>query len=181
MKFERIQSGPFENLDTHTGKGYPIAFRHACINRTADWVIIDPFARTCPWGTIRNDLNEDMPTQYHMDALEFMKIMETSSADLILFDPPFSPIQAERYGEGMSNIYTNGPYISALMTEIDRVLKSGGLLLKLGYNTTRHRPTFVLEATWLVNVGGNRNDVIITQWRKAQMRLDDPLFMATPP
>lgn len=36
-------------------------------------VIIDPFAKDCKLGTIRNDLNPNCDTQYHLDALKFLQ------------------------------------------------------------------------------------------------------------
>ena len=52
-------------------------------------VIIDPFANNCKIGTITNDLNPKFDTTYHMDALDFLKQMETEIADVVLYDPPY--------------------------------------------------------------------------------------------
>ena len=53
-------------------------------------VIIDPFANSCKYGTITNDMNPEFDTDYHLDALEFLKLLPTSSADVVLYDPPYS-------------------------------------------------------------------------------------------
>ena len=58
-------------------------------------VIIEPFANKSKWGTIRNDLNPEYDTEYHMDALEFLKQFENEYADVVLYDPPFSIHQAQ--------------------------------------------------------------------------------------
>lgn len=52
-------------------------------------VIIDPFANESKYGTITNDLNTKFDTDYHLDALDFLRKMKSSSADMVLFDPPF--------------------------------------------------------------------------------------------
>jgi DNA modification methylase len=57
-------------------------------------VIVDPFANGCKYGTITNDLNPEFNTDYHLDALEFLKSIPNESADLVLYDPPYSITQA---------------------------------------------------------------------------------------
>ena len=32
-------------------------------------IIVDPFANSCKYGTITNDLNPEFDTDYHLDAL----------------------------------------------------------------------------------------------------------------
>ena len=51
-------------------------------------VIIDPFARNSIYGTITNDLNPEFATAYHMDAIDFLKMLEDNSVDCVLYDPP---------------------------------------------------------------------------------------------
>lgn len=50
-------------------------------------VIIDPFANQCKYGTITNDLNPEYDTTYHLDALEFLKLQDDNSADIVLYAP----------------------------------------------------------------------------------------------
>lgn len=168
-----IQGGIQDAMDTHEGEYYRAGFTAAMDGMTARGVIVDPFARNCEWGTLTNDIDPDTKAAQHLDAVDFLKTIPDRCADVVLFDPPFSPNQAERYGVGMSNIYTDGKYVSQCMKEIERVLKTGGRLLKLGYNSCRHRPTFRLQRVWLVNFGGNRNDVIMTLWGKSNHTLDE--------
>ena len=53
-----------------------------------EWV--DPFARDSKRANITNDINEDTAAEYHMDALEFLKMMGDDCADGVLYDPPYS-------------------------------------------------------------------------------------------
>lgn len=57
--------------------------------------VIDPFARDCTLGTHRNDLNKATKANYNMDALDFLNRMRAENvvADVVIFDPPFSPRQ----------------------------------------------------------------------------------------
>jgi hypothetical protein len=132
-----------------------------------DMLLADPFARNCPdAGLFTNDIDPETKATHHMDAIEFMKILDTSSFDGVIFDPPFSKTQAKRYPSEITNVYTKAGYVKSIMTEIERVLKPGGYLLKFGFNSTKHRHHFDLEHMWVVNHGGNHNDTIVTLWKK---------------
>lgn len=52
-------------------------------------IIVDPFANGSKYGTITNDLNTKYDTDYHMDALDFLKMLDSESADIVLYDPPY--------------------------------------------------------------------------------------------
>ena len=59
---------------------------------------IDPFANKNKIATITNDLDTVYDTDYHMDALDFLKSFENNSINLVLYDSPYSPRQvAECY------------------------------------------------------------------------------------
>lgn len=59
----------------------------------ASRVSIDPFARNSGLATYTNDLNPETSAQDHMDAAEWMEALAARGvvADLMLFDPPYSP------------------------------------------------------------------------------------------
>jgi hypothetical protein len=65
--------------------------------------IIDPFANGCKIGTITNDLNPKFDTTYHLDALDFLKLMKSDSADVVIYDPPYSPRQVKECYEGVES------------------------------------------------------------------------------
>lgn len=54
---------------------------------------IDPSANKNKIATITNDLNPEFDTDYHMDALDFLKTFGDCSVDGVLYDPPYSPRQ----------------------------------------------------------------------------------------
>ena len=54
----------------------------------------DPFAGENSPADVTNDLNEKRKADFHMDALKFLKTLETESFDGVLFDPPYSMTQA---------------------------------------------------------------------------------------
>jgi hypothetical protein len=66
-------------------------------------VSIDPFARNKRWATYTNDLNPDTAAEYHCDALDFLKMLKEKgvTADLIIYDPPYSPRQIKECYDGI--------------------------------------------------------------------------------
>lgn len=63
-------------------------------------VIVDPYARNKPLADlfsdhtyITNDLDTNCPTDYHLDATEFLATLADESVDFMLFDAPYSPRQ----------------------------------------------------------------------------------------
>ena len=64
---------------------------------------IDPFANRNTIATVTNDLNPEFETDYHLDALDFLKLFENESVDGVLYDPPYSPRQ-------VSECYNNVGY-----------------------------------------------------------------------
>jgi len=58
-------------------------------------ISIDPFARNKRWATFTNDLNPKTEAEYHLDVLDFLQLLcdKQVRADLVLFDPPYSPRQ----------------------------------------------------------------------------------------
>jgi hypothetical protein len=170
--FERIQGGSLDGINTHESHYYELGFE-TMLNHSINPVIVDPFARNCSWGTLTNDIDENTVAQSHMDALLWLESIDDGIADFVLFDPPFSRRQADEKYTGHVNVYTDPGYVSKCFKEIVRILKDGGKVLKLGYNSTRHSTLLDFEKGWIVNFGGNRNDVIMTIWWKGQKTLDE--------
>ena len=52
---------------------------------------IDPFSNSNKIATITNDLDPSVSADYCMDALDFLKMFDDNSIDVVLFDPPYSP------------------------------------------------------------------------------------------
>lgn len=103
-------------------------------------VIVDPFANNCKYGTITNDLNPEFGTDYNMDALEFLMQIASESADLVLYDPPYSITQAAQlyksYGKKKLDInVANMKYWKCIKDEIARILKRHGRVITCGWNT----------------------------------------------
>ena len=87
MKIERIWGYPSKN----TFSIKPIA--DILSEEVTDGFWVDPFANNAKIATVTNDLNTDFDTDYHLDALEFLKMFPDCSVDGILYDPPYSTRQ----------------------------------------------------------------------------------------
>lgn len=135
---------------------------------------IDPFAGMHSPATVTNDLNPEMPSDYHMDALEFLKTFSDESVDGILYDPPYSPRQVRECYDGISGgIKWDGKtnFWSDTKNECARILKPQGKIICFGWNSMglgKNRG-FTMEKILLVPHGGSRNDTICTVERKDEV------------
>lgn len=132
-----------------------------------DGEIVDPFANSSEYGTITNDLNPEFQTDFHMDALSFLKTVGADSADLVLYDPPYSITQAAQlyksYGkEKLETNVSNMKYWANCKNEIARITKPNGKVISFGWNTNgmgKNRG-FEIDEILIVAHGGSKNDTL---------------------
>ena len=132
---------------------------------------LDPFARYSELAAITNDLNPDCPTNYNMDAHDFLKTFRDEWADMILFDPPYSLRQLKECYDGLGMAMTQHEskhFFSDLKNEISRITKPGGIVISFGWNTVGIGKSrgFEIEDILLVSHGGIHNDTICMKERK---------------
>lgn len=129
---------------------------------------IDPFANQNKLATITNDLSMKFDTDYHLDALDFMKIFDSNSVDGVLYDPPYSPRQvSECYNNVGYNVTwdtTKASFWGNHKREISRIVKLGGKVITFGWNSggIGYKYGFEIERILLVPHGGWHNDTICT-------------------
>lgn len=133
-----------------------------------DALWIDPFANRNKLATVTNDLNTEFDTDYHMDALDFMKMFEDNSVEGVLYDPPYSPRQvSECYNNVGYNVTwdtTKASFWGNHKREISRIVKLGGKVITFGWNSggIGNKYGFEIERILLVPHGGWHNDTICT-------------------
>lgn len=133
-----------------------------------DGLWIDPFANRNKLATVTNDLNTEYDTDYHMDALDFMKMFEDNSVEGVLYDPPYSPRQvSECYNSVGYNVTwdtTKASFWGNHKREISRIVKLGGKVITFGWNSggIGNKYGFEIERILLVPHGGWHNDTICT-------------------
>lgn len=129
---------------------------------------IDPFANRNKLASITNDLSLEFDTDYHLDALDFMKLFENGSVDGVLYDPPYSPRQvSECYNNVGFNVTwdtTKASFWGNHKREISRIVKIGGKVITFGWNSggIGYKYGFEIERVLLVPHGGWHNDTICT-------------------
>jgi len=134
---------------------------------------IDPFANTSKLANKTNDLNPEYDTDFHMDALDFLKMFETESIDFVFYDPPYSLRQVsecyKNVGIEVTQETTRADWNTKHKTEIKRILKPGGLCMCFGWNSNGigGQEMKTIEIL-LCGHGGQHNDTIVTVEKKQQ-------------
>jgi len=80
---------------------------------------------------VRNDIDINMPADYHKDTVDFVREWDGEKFDTIILDPPYA------YRKAME-MY-NGHYASRfkqLADELHRILVDNGRIISFGYHTT---------------------------------------------
>lgn len=163
MKIERIWAMP--NKWTFTIK--PI--KELLKEEVDGGMWADPFAGQYSPADTTNDLNPDTDTDYHLDALEFLRSLKTGFYDGVLFDPPYSITQAKQCyeGFGMDKLDikpTSMKYWAECKNEMARVLKPKGKAICFGWSSMGLgiNRGFRMDRILLVPHGGSKNDTIVT-------------------
>lgn len=162
IKIERIWAMPNKN----TFEIKPIY--DLILEELTDGCWIDPFANRNKLATITNDLSLEFDTDYHLDALDFLKLFNDSSIDGVLYDPPYSPRQiSECYnhvGLNVTRDTTKASFWGNHKREISRIVKIGGKVITFGWNSggIGYKYGFEIERVLLVPHGGWHNDTICT-------------------
>jgi len=138
-------------------------------------VSVDPFARNRDWATYTNDINPATSAQSHQDAEAFLADLEAKkvSADLVLFDPPYSPRQVKEHYEAAGLVVTkedtqSGRLFRRVRDAIDKIVSPGGIVLSFGWQSVGMGTgrKYELIETMLVAHGGGHNDTICIAERK---------------
>ena len=129
---------------------------------------IDPFANKNKLATITNDLNTEYDTDYHLDALDFLRLFGDASVDGVLYDPPYSPRQVSECYNGVGYPVTwnttKASFWGNHKREISRIVKIGGKVITFGWNSggIGYKYGFEIKRILLVPHGGWHNDTICT-------------------
>lgn len=177
IRIERIWSMPNKNT-------FEISPIKSLIQEEVDlqkfW--IDPFANRNKIATVTNDLNTEYDTDYHIDALDFLKMFEDGSVDGVLYDPPYSPRQvSECYNDvGYTVTWdtTKASFWGNHKREISRIVKLGGKVITFGWNSggIGYKYGFEIQRILLVPHGGWHNDTICT----VEIKTHEGDYMAAP-
>lgn len=133
---------------------------------------VDPFSNGSRIASVTNDINPDVDADYHVDALEFLRMFGDESVDGVLYDPPYSPRQVSEcykgHGYEVTTETTQASFWSAHKAEIGRIVRRGGKVITFGWNSggAGKDNGFKVDRILLVAHGGWHNDTIVTVCRK---------------
>lgn len=140
-------------------------------------VSIDPFARNKRWATYTNDLNPNTAADSHCDAEDFLNQLKSKRvvADLVIFDPPYSPRQIEECYSGIGKKTStedtqNCVLYSRVRSVIPSVLSEDGFVLSFGWNSNGmgRKHGFEIIEILLVAHGAAHNDTICIAEKRAE-------------
>lgn len=135
---------------------------------------VDPFARDCTLATYTNDLNSTTAAQYHLDSIVFLQKMVSDGvhADLVLFDPPYSPRQIKEcyqaVGLKMGQLDAMRTNWKAERDLIAQLQQPGDVVLSFNWNSMGMglKRGYELQELLLVCHGVGHNDTICIAERR---------------
>ena len=144
---------------------------------------LDPFVRNSPFKNmcISNDLDPSIDCDYHLDALEFLSNQVKETANLILFDPPYSPRQVSECYKNLDMTVnmqtTQSSFWGNMKKEIGRIVRHDGIVITFGWNSggIGKSQGFEIVEILMVAHGGWHNDTIVTVEKKMK-NLNRELF-----
>jgi len=137
---------------------------------------VDPFAGANSPAEITNDLNPNMPTQYHLEASEFLSKVQGPFNGAI-FDPPYSLRQImecyDGFGKPVDKKWATTKFYTDVKNLLAQKIKPGGYVICCGWNSIGlgKKRGFKLIEVLLVCHGRLHNDTIVTVEQKVQTKL----------
>lgn len=132
-------------------------------------VSIDPFSRNKRWATHTNDINPETAAEHHLDAITFLKLLAEKEvkADLVIFDPPYSPRQISECYKAIGLTPTmkdtqSGRFFKECRDAMMPLLTPDAIVLSFGWNSVgmgKERDFEQIEILLCCH-GGAHNDTI---------------------
>lgn len=132
---------------------------------------VDPFAGRNSPAEITNDHNPEMPTQYHREAVDFVKSLRGKFPG-VLFDPPYSFRQVSDHykvlGKKATKLDTSMQFYEKVKSAMCDKVAIGGYAISFGWNSNGfgRRRGFEIVEILLVAHGGSKNDTVVLVERK---------------
>ncbi|GAA3989566.1 hypothetical protein [Mucilaginibacter dorajii] len=129
------------------------------VERSCEGTVLNLFAGTTilQVNELRNDLDPEMPADFHMDALEFLRSWKGPRFQTILLDPPYAYRKSMELYKGM----VCSPF-RQLKDVVELCLEPGGIVITFGYHSIvmGKGRRFELERLALFSHGGAIHDTI---------------------
>jgi len=132
---------------------------------------IDPYSGTSNLAEFTNDLNAQMPSKYHMEAVDFCKLLEEKFKG-VLIDPPYSYRQITEHYRSLNMkataLDTSYNFYHRVFEVVSDKIEVDGFAITCGWNSNgigKVRGFEIIEIL-LVAHGLHHNDTIVTVERK---------------
>ena len=117
---------------------------------------------------------DPFPYPYKEDCLEYLSKYKNESANVVLFDPPFSPRQLKECYDSLGMVLhdTKSSVWASWKDEIARVIKPNGICISFGWSSNglgKCRGFKIIEIL-LIAHGGNHNDTIVVVEKKNEQK-----------
>ena len=135
----------------------------------------DPFARNKRWFTYTNDINPETAADSHMDASDFLLMLQKRQVkvDLFIFDPPYSPRQLKECYDSVGRKMQMEDGQTARLRKEWRdltmpLLTNNAVVLSFGWNSVGFGKelAFDIEEILMVCHGADHNDTICLAERR---------------
>lgn len=119
---------------------------------------------------VTNDLNMDISTTYHMDALECIKLLadKCETFDVVLLDPPYSYRKSMEMYNGNQN-----SRFKQILDIVPKILKDTGKVITFGYHSRvmSGRRGFRIYDLCIISHGGAQHDTLASVEVRLNKRL----------
>ena len=138
---------------------------------------IDPFAGIYSPAEFTNDLNPEMPTKYHLEAKDFIEILDKNYIGG-LYDPPYSLRQIMEcyrgFGLTVDKKYATTKFYTDVKTMMANKIRINGHAICFGWNSIGFgkKRGFRLIEVLLVCHGRLHNDTIVTVEKKVNRQIE---------
>jgi len=112
---------------------------------------------------VRNDIRSEMPADYHMDALDFVREWKGSLFDTVILDPPYGYRKSMELYDGA----VSSPF-NSLKNHLSSILNPLGKVITFGYHSISMGKSrgFEQEKILLMSHGGAIHDTIAVVEKK---------------
>lgn len=121
---------------------------------------------------VRNDINPERDADYQLDAADLGDVIEPSSIDVAVLDPPFDQTQSDEHYDGL-----HARDMGDVRKEIAPLVKTGGLIVEFGWSlwdASDYFDGWYREGMVLFRRGiPDRRPVFMTVCAKSQATLQD--------
>ena len=122
---------------------------------------------------VSNDIDTNMPTDFHMDAIEFIDLWKGDLFDTVILDPPYNWRKAkEKYEGRMIGQYPQ------LKNKLLSIIKNNATIISLGYDTVGMSKSRGFEKIGICVVchGGDHHDTLCVVEKRILIKHNKSLF-----